>query len=105
MSALSLSLLLLLLAVAAPRLDAYTFSEYLNTDSGYCEGETYGRIPVGEEGFDDNRCERIECSQGIRHVVGCGKVLKPDDPRCRIVQGEGHYPHCCPDIKCDVKVV
>ncbi|CAL1293013.1 unnamed protein product [Larinioides sclopetarius] len=71
----------------------------------YCEGESYGRIPVGEEGFDDSRCERIECSQGFRHVVGCGKVLKPEDPRCRIVDGEGHYPHCCPDIKCDLNVV
>ncbi|XP_055924572.1 toxin-like protein 14 [Argiope bruennichi] len=96
---------LLLLAIVAPRLDAYTFSEYLNTDNGYCEGDTYGPIPVGEEGFDDTRCERIECSQGLRHVAGCGKVLKPDNPHCRIVQGEGHYPNCCPDIKCHAKIV
>ncbi|PRD21312.1 UNVERIFIED_CONTAM: Toxin-like protein 14 [Trichonephila clavipes] len=76
----------------------------LSTESdGYCESDGSERIPVGETGYNDKTCERIECSTGFRHVVGCGKVLKPDDPNCRIVKGEGHYPNCCPDIQCHFK--
>ncbi|GIY62256.1 SVWC domain-containing protein [Caerostris darwini] len=96
--------IILIVLVFVSKLNAYTYSEFLNTDSGYCEGPSYGRIPVGDIGYDKENCERIECGRGVRHVAGCGKVMKPDDPRCRILQREGRYPDCCPDVKCDVKV-
>nr|AII97622.1 BLTX228 [Nephila pilipes] len=92
---------ILILILGLPGLNGYTFSEYLNTENGFCESEGSERIPVGETGYNDKTCERIQCSTGFRHVVGCGKVMKPDDPRCRIVQREGRYPNCCPDIECN----
>ncbi|GFT82473.1 transposable element Tcb1 transposase [Trichonephila clavipes] len=68
----------------------------------YCEIEGSIRIPVGQTGYDDKKCEIIECVSGFQSVAGCGSSLSRD-PNCFLVKGEGHYPDCCPRPKCHKK--
>ncbi|GFT50735.1 SVWC domain-containing protein [Trichonephila clavipes] len=89
-----------------PATKAYVAREQLNTDDGYCDSCTYGRVPIGESDFNDEQCERYDCSEGFLNIIGCGVVLKPTfqdrpNPICRLVKGGGHYPDCCPNYKCD----
>ncbi|GFS78178.1 hypothetical protein NPIL_338801 [Nephila pilipes] len=80
--------------------NAYVAREELNTDDGNCKSSRYGTIPVGESRYNDADCERYDCSPGLLTIVGCGTV-STDDPKCRVVKRNGHYPDCCPTISCD----
>ncbi|GIY68830.1 hypothetical protein CEXT_607191 [Caerostris extrusa] len=68
---------------------------------GFCEEERYGRIPVGGVGYDDERCERIKCTQGWYSGEGCSPVAMPGFPGCQLVRGKGHYSKCCKQLICD----
>ncbi|KAG8186108.1 hypothetical protein JTE90_003190 [Oedothorax gibbosus] len=91
---------LLLSALVVCAVNAYMYRGEIDTSGGACVG-SWGSIPVGEEGYDDEKCERISCSEGMKHVAGCGKRSLPKDSKCRLVKGTGHYPDCCPKPKCD----
>ncbi|GFV67600.1 SVWC domain-containing protein [Trichonephila clavipes] len=83
-----------------PATKAYVARELLNTDDGYCNSCTYGRIPLGESDYNDERCERYDCSEGLLTIIGCG-VVATDDPKCSIERGEGRYPDCCLTVICE----
>ncbi|GFS37788.1 hypothetical protein TNIN_365661 [Trichonephila inaurata madagascariensis] len=53
-----------------PATKAYVAREQLNTDDGYCDSCTYGRVPIGESDFNDERCERYDCSEGFLNIIG-----------------------------------
>ncbi|GIY49624.1 SVWC domain-containing protein [Caerostris darwini] len=92
--------LLLLSLLVLGTAEAYVYQGPIDTSNGYCEGD-YGRIPVGETGYDDLACERITCSQGWMNAAGCG-TASINMPGCRLVRGTGHYPDCCPThVRCD----
>ncbi|GIY62252.1 SVWC domain-containing protein [Caerostris darwini] len=80
---------------------AYIYHGTFDTSNGFCEEERYGRIPVGGVGYDDVRCERISCTEGMYHGAGCGSIGRSGRPGCRLVRGEGHYPNCCEHERCD----
>ncbi|GBM16894.1 hypothetical protein AVEN_267293-1 [Araneus ventricosus] len=84
------------------RTEAYEARGYTDTSDGYCEGD-YGTIPVGGTGYNDERCERILCRDGMYTIQGCGVVSIADmPPDCKLVGGPGHYPNCCKTIvQCD----
>ncbi|KAG8186109.1 hypothetical protein JTE90_003191 [Oedothorax gibbosus] len=88
---------ILLSAVLVCAVQAYTYRQHIDTSGGACVG-SWGSIPVGGEGYDDEKCERISCSEGMRINAGCGTVGLP--PECRLVKGRGHYPDCCPRPEC-----
>uniref|UniRef100_A0A482ZBY9 U4-Saltitoxin-Pre1a_1 n=1 Tax=Phidippus regius TaxID=1905328 RepID=A0A482ZBY9_9ARAC len=75
----------------------YTYTGRTDTKNGYCEG-SFGRIAVGEVGYDKDECEKILCHHEMKEVHGCGVVFVPPD--CELVSGEGNYPDCCPMPKC-----
>ncbi|CAL1293007.1 unnamed protein product [Larinioides sclopetarius] len=95
--AITISLLYLTL-----RTKAYEARGYTDTSDGYCQGD-YGEIPLGGTGFNDERCERILCGDGMYTIQGCGVVSIADmPPDCTLVGKPGHYPDCCKTIvKCD----
>ncbi|GBM16897.1 hypothetical protein AVEN_267295-1 [Araneus ventricosus] len=81
--------------------DASEARGFTDTSNGYCEGD-YGKIKVGETGYDDKRCLRILCSQGTYTMQGCGLVSFNGPDNCKLVAHEGHYPNCCKQfIQCD----
>ncbi|KAF8793555.1 Toxin-like protein 14 like protein [Argiope bruennichi] len=82
---------LLLLALQS---NAYVWRGEHDTSSGYCVGESFGRIPVGGYGYDDEKCEKIFCRQGGVSGHGCSPV-QVDAPGCRLESKPGHYPNCC----------
>ncbi|XP_035213834.1 toxin-like protein 14 [Stegodyphus dumicola] len=74
------------------------FVQQLNTDSGFCEGQEYGRIQVGEVSYNDEKCLQFSCTEGFLHRIGCGQINVPGG--CHVVEGAGHYPDCCPKVDC-----
>ncbi|XP_015924724.1 toxin-like protein 14 [Parasteatoda tepidariorum] len=90
--------LLLGLSIFLPNVECYTYIEPLNTDNGYCEKEDFGKIPVGETRYNDEKCERGTCSSGSLDGAGCGVIFA--SPGCEVQQGSGHYPDCCPFLVC-----
>ncbi|GFR31507.1 SVWC domain-containing protein [Trichonephila clavata] len=80
--------------------NAYVARQLLNTDDGNCNTSKLGLIPVGEFRYNDDACERYDCSPGLLSITGCG-TASVDDPKCRLVRGRGHHPGCCPTISCD----
>ncbi|GFX31411.1 hypothetical protein TNCV_432541 [Trichonephila clavipes] len=96
---------ILVFILGLPGFNGYKYSEYLNTDNGYCESEGSERIPVGENRFSNKYCELIVCTPGFRHIEGCvQKILRYiSHENCTLVKGEGHYPDCCPYFKCEKK--
>ncbi|CAL1272131.1 unnamed protein product [Larinioides sclopetarius] len=69
---------------------------------GYCENESFGRIPVGETYYNDEACEQIVCSHGFFYGQGCGQSQLVGNPNCRLVARPGHYPDCCRmHVECD----
>ncbi|GBM16892.1 hypothetical protein AVEN_267291-1 [Araneus ventricosus] len=94
---LSVSMLLLL----AVQSRAYVYSGDMDTSSGYCVGEHFGRIPVGGYGYDDEKCEKVFCVREHINVHGCSPV-QLDAPGCRLVSRNGHFPDCCRiHVECD----
>ncbi|XP_042908098.1 toxin-like protein 14 [Parasteatoda tepidariorum] len=76
-----------------------TYVQELDTENGYCDTEEFGQIPVYGEEYDDNSCRVARCGPGRLLVDSCVKVAVRGS-KCRIVKGEGHYPHCCPRPEC-----
>ncbi|GBN79540.1 hypothetical protein AVEN_182639-1 [Araneus ventricosus] len=89
------------LALLAIHVQAYVYRGEMDTSSGYCVGEHFGRIPVGGYGYDDEKCEKIFCVQGGINGHGCSPA-QIDMPGCRLVARPGHYPNCCRiHVECD----
>uniref|UniRef100_A0A482ZDU0 U16-Theraphotoxin-Sfo1a_1 n=1 Tax=Selenotholus foelschei TaxID=1905327 RepID=A0A482ZDU0_9ARAC len=73
----------------------------MNTDDGFCKYANQ-KAALGETFYDDVACELYTCSEGEVFVTGCSPFpFKLDDPKCRFVKGEGSYPECCEQPKCD----
>ncbi|GIY62254.1 SVWC domain-containing protein [Caerostris darwini] len=96
-----LSSVIVLLMILINNSKAYVYLGHFDTSNGFCEEERYGRIPVGGVGYDDERCERISCTEGMYHGAGCGPAAMYEVPGCRAVRGKGHYPKCCKQLICD----
>ncbi|KFM65639.1 hypothetical protein X975_12944, partial [Stegodyphus mimosarum] len=64
-----------------------TFSQPMNTQHGYCEGRAFGRIAVGEVGYDDTNCLKYTCSPWEISGEGCNKIQPPEG--CQLVKGSG----------------
>ncbi|GIY51713.1 hypothetical protein CDAR_496061 [Caerostris darwini] len=75
--------------------DGYVWRERLDTSNGFCEHEYYGKIAVGDVGYDDIACEKIVCKSGRAIGHGCSYVELEGMPGCRLVEYPGHYPACC----------
>ncbi|KAF8793553.1 toxin-like protein 14 [Argiope bruennichi] len=90
------------LVLLSLRSEAYEARGYTDTSDGYCVGE-YGVVPVGGTGYDDIRCERILCTEGMYTRQGCGVVAVKDLPsNCELVSRPGHYPNCCKQfVECE----
>ncbi|CAL1283894.1 unnamed protein product [Larinioides sclopetarius] len=88
------------IAVLVAHVQAYTYRGRMDTSSGFCVGENYGRIPVGGYGYDDEKCEKIFCVAGGINGHGCSPAQVM--PGCFLVARPGHYPNCCRNhVVCD----
>ncbi|XP_054715722.1 toxin-like protein 14 [Uloborus diversus] len=80
----------------------YVYYKVTDTERGFCEGPGFGRILVGATGYDDIKCEVLDCREGVLSAAGCGSVAAPPpSSNCTLERGEGHYPACCRHIKCN----
>nr|UNJ19498.1 Tx-773 [Heteropoda pingtungensis] len=75
-----------------------------DTSDGYCDLQDsgYGRIRVGESGYNDESCTEAACDEGGYDLVSCGAVSFKGEG-CRLVYEGGHYPDCCPKVRCGNK--
>nr|WBW70076.1 venom protein [Lampona murina] len=81
---------------------SYVYRGMTDTSDGFCDVEHFGRIAVGNDGYNDDRCERVTCQEGGYVGVGCGSVsIDGGSPYCKLVKRQGQYPICCPTISCD----
>uniref|UniRef100_A0A4Q8K5S4 U36-Liphistoxin-Lsp1b_1 n=2 Tax=Liphistius TaxID=62150 RepID=A0A4Q8K5S4_9ARAC len=98
-------LLVVILGISVPMQTlAFTYLAKMDTTSGFCEVSEELKIPVGETGYDDETCLRLECSEGMLYGAGCAIVSMEDmEGNCRLVRGEGHYPDCCLQPKCELE--
>ncbi|GFS39116.1 hypothetical protein TNIN_148421 [Trichonephila inaurata madagascariensis] len=84
-----------------PGLNGQDSSGYTNTDDGFCKFEGSIRVPVGETGYNDKKCELLKCKRGFFSTLGCPDLPAPVSPEnCMLVRREGHHPDCCPRYKC-----
>ncbi|XP_035230320.1 U-scoloptoxin(16)-Er6a-like [Stegodyphus dumicola] len=92
---------LILLTAIITAVQGHVFYETVNTDDGFCEGEDYGRIPVGGISYNNRKCIRYTCNDGQIIRSECtiqGIQGFPAD--CRLVRRRGHFPDCCPIVRC-----
>ncbi|GIY47934.1 SVWC domain-containing protein [Caerostris darwini] len=81
--------------------EGYVYRGKTDTSSGFCETDKFGDVPVNGEGYNDDTCERMLCSNGMYQVQGCG-ITALDEEGCHLEAGEGHYPDCCKThVVCD----
>ncbi|GIY62253.1 SVWC domain-containing protein [Caerostris darwini] len=95
------SSVIVMLIIVINNSKAYVYIGHFDTSNGFCEEERYGRIPVGGVGYDDKKCEEIECVMGKYYGTGCGTAVLSGRPGCRLVRGKGHHPKCCRYEQCD----
>ncbi|XP_035231330.1 toxin-like protein 14 [Stegodyphus dumicola] len=89
---------LAVIAVSVLEVHGSVFHKSVNTDNGFCEDPEYGRIPIGGTGYNDEKCRRYSCSEGAISGASCGAQDAPAG--CSLVRGTGHYPDCCPRVRC-----
>nr|XP_015924713.1 uncharacterized protein LOC107452677 [Parasteatoda tepidariorum] len=72
----------------------------LDTSNGFCNVDGI-RVPVGTQAYIRDKCEKIECEDGVFHHFTCD-YKNPSNSLCRLIAGDGQYPNCCPrNIKCE----
>uniref|UniRef100_A0A4Q8K178 U41-Liphistoxin-Lth1a_1 n=1 Tax=Liphistius thaleban TaxID=1905330 RepID=A0A4Q8K178_9ARAC len=96
-------LLVVILGISVPmQILAYAYNIEMDTTSGFCKVTEVLKIPVRKVGYYDKACERFKCFEGMLAGVGCGPIPRHTmGNRCRLFRGEGHYPDCCLQLKCD----
>ncbi|KAF9424230.1 hypothetical protein HW555_000623 [Spodoptera exigua] len=59
-------------------------------------------IPFGDTVSPIGVCYSISCGR-VMDYASCG-IVATDDPQCYVTDEDlsKPYPHCCPDVKCDV---
>ncbi|XP_022243719.1 toxin-like protein 14 [Limulus polyphemus] len=82
---------------------AYLFREIVEKKNGGCYLPDFGQIENKGVVYNDEKCEIRVCDadgdEAFINGAGCG-VIGIDDPNCKLVPGEGHYPSCCPAPIC-----
>nr|UNJ19502.1 Tx-658 [Heteropoda pingtungensis] len=77
----------------------------LDTSSGYCDLSKFefGKVKVGEEKYDDSKCQVARCKEGEYYISGCMELPDYDEDSCDVFWTSGKYPDCCPRIICEKK--
>ncbi|KAF8793550.1 hypothetical protein HNY73_001608 [Argiope bruennichi] len=87
----------------SPERSLFDEISHLAGGNGYCEDIRYGRVAFGEAGFDDTDCQKFFC--GKEWVIGYSCDPPPKAavvPGCFYENGTGHYPECCPQLRCEL---
>uniref|UniRef100_A0A4Q8KDM0 U13-Sparatoxin-Hju1e_1 n=1 Tax=Heteropoda jugulans TaxID=1358901 RepID=A0A4Q8KDM0_9ARAC len=79
-----------------------------DTSSGYCNLTSFkfGQVKVGEEKYDNSRCELATCTEGHYKIDRCMEIPDFDENRCDVFMESGtdiYYPDCCPVVVCEKK--
>nr|AHF45805.1 secretory peptide [Heteropoda venatoria] len=76
-----------------------------DTSSGSCDltDFNFGQVKVGEEKYEDSRCELAICVEGSYTIRSCNEVPDFDENKCEVFTKSGRYPDCCPVVVCEKK--
>ncbi|XP_022243920.1 toxin-like protein 14 [Limulus polyphemus] len=82
---------------------AYVYIKKVEKKNDGCYDSDFGQIDNQGVIYNDSRCERLDCdangAEAFIYGAGCG-AISVDNPNCKLVPGEGHYPSCCPAPIC-----
>uniref|UniRef100_A0A4Q8K994 U13-Sparatoxin-Hju1f_1 n=1 Tax=Heteropoda jugulans TaxID=1358901 RepID=A0A4Q8K994_9ARAC len=79
-----------------------------DTSSGYCNltSFNFGQVKVGDEKYDNSRCELAICTDGHYKINRCMEIPDFDENSCDVFMEAGfdiYYPDCCPVVVCEKK--